>query len=108
MVKPHKFVGLTFYTRDMIALTVVIVLAFFIWRGQTTQGHIISEGHQAHDYLCYQKTVVIPQRIKSTKDYLADIEAGRRAPLPGITKADFQQSIKRDEASLKALALVTC
>ena len=81
---------------------------WFVWHLSTAQSRAAFEGHQAHDYLCYQKTVVIPAHIAATIKYEQDVQLGLRSPIPGLTTADLATGIKRDQAALKALSRVKC
>jgi hypothetical protein len=51
---------------------------------------------------------VIPKRIDSTLKYAVDVQEGRRVGIPGITVADLQTGVKRDEDTLRALNRVHC
>ena len=93
---------------DIIGIGLTVIIALGIYRAAGTQSRAAFQGKQAHDYLCYQKLVVIPGRIKSTLDYEVQVQLGERTPIKGLTPADLATSIKRDQASLRALNRVKC
>ena len=97
-----------FSWRDILLFAVLLILAWALYRGFSIQTKFAEEGKEAHDYLCYQKVVAIPKRIQSSLDYLTDVQTGVRTPIPGITFNDIQNSIERDEATLRALSRVHC
>ena len=95
---------------DLIGAALALALAFFIYRGTVTQAKFSLEGAQAHDYLCFQKTVGLPQqirgveaRIASSNDYLRDVRLGLRQPIKGITSTDIKRGRARDMADLDRL-----
>ncbi len=89
-------------------LVVSLVFALVVARGEVRSRHLGEQGKQAHDYLCYQKKYVIPQRIASSLQYSADVQTGRRKGIPGLTVADLQTGVQRDQDTLNALARVHC
>jgi hypothetical protein len=97
-----------FTWRDTTLFVIVLLVAWALYRGFAIQAKFTREGKEAHDYLCYQKVVGIPSRIKASIDYVNDVEAGIRRPVPGITFRDIQAGIERDEATLRALNRVHC
>jgi hypothetical protein len=94
--------------RDVAVFAVAVLVVLFLVRAEIRQSRILREGGEAHNYLCYQKTVTIPQRVATAKAYIEDLRVGKRPPLPGITIADIQLGIDRDEAVLRALTRVNC
>lgn len=93
---------------DAVGLLIALTVAWFIYIGLVRQARIATQGKEAHDYLCYQKQVVIPGRVQVSLDYINAVERGIRKPVPGITFADIQTGIDRDEKTLNALARVHC
>ena len=93
---------------DGIGLVVLLVACFFLWNTNAKSTNAAFDGRQAHDYLCYVKTVVLPKRIASTVKYEQDVQLGFRKPITGITVADLASSIKRDQDTLRALVRVKC
>lgn len=94
--------------RDVLLFVLAFFVAILVYRAAVTQTRFVTQGKEAHDYLCYQKKVVIPGRINSSLKYLVDVQEGRRKPVPGITTADIQSSVERDEAVIRALSRVSC
>jgi hypothetical protein len=47
-------------------------------------------------------------RVQSSRDYLYDLDTGRREPLPGITRADIVTGIKNQERTIRALGNLDC
>jgi len=90
----------------LIGLTALVLAALI--RGTISQSHLVAQGKQAHDYLCYQKQVAIPRQINSSLNFETAIQEGRRVPIPGITTEDIATSVKRDEDTLRALSRVHC
>ena len=102
--------------------TMVVVLAYALYHGYANQARFAKQGHESHDYLCFQKAVGIPQQkqiinnhIQSTLTYETQVELGQRKPIPGITSADLARGIASDQAdlarlnsTLKALSKVNC
>jgi len=89
-------------------VVVIFLVSLALYHINAKQTQAAYDGQQAHDYLCYQKLVVIPGRIKSTLDYEVQVQLGERTPIKGLTPADLATSIKRDQASLRALNRVKC
>ena len=94
--------------RHWIVLVIALTFVVVVIRGEVRSRHLSEQGKQAHDYLCYQKTYVIPQRIASSLQYSADVQTGKRAGIPGLTVADLQTGVQRDQDTLNALSRVHC
>lgn len=94
--------------RTWVWIVVIVVVSWTLYHLNSVQTQAAFDGQQAHDYLCYQKLVVIPSRIKSTLDYEVQVQLGERTPIKGITDQDLATSIKRDQDSLRALGRVKC
>jgi hypothetical protein len=47
-------------------------------------------------------------RVESSEKYLRDVAAGYRRPVPGITTADINTSIKNQQATINALSNLDC
>jgi hypothetical protein len=93
---------------DIIGIGLTVIIALGIYRAAGTQSRAAFQGKQAHDYLCYQKQVVIPDRIQESLEYETNVQLHLRKPIPGITEADIQRGVERDQASLRALGRVKC
>lgn len=94
--------------RDLSLFALAIVVALLVIRATLTQNNFAIEGKEAHDYLCFQKKVVIPSRINASLKYLVDVQEGKRRAIPGITIQDIQAGVQRDEATIRALSRVSC
>lgn len=68
---------------------------------------LAKQGAQARDAFCALRIERI-QQIQQTKDYIADLEAGRRQPIPGITIADLKRSLLTPEGTLRATSDLGC
>ena len=75
----------------------------------------------AEDALCIQRAALIDSQIADrqalarARKYRDDVDAGRRKPVPGITKADITTSIndrrrliRNRERSIQALSILHC
>ena len=89
-------------------IVVVVVVSWVLYHLNSAQTQAAFDGKQAHDYLCYQKNVVIPSRIRATLDYETQVQLGERDPIKGLTDSDLATSIKRDQDALRALVRVKC
>lgn len=108
--------------RDVLLFVLAGLVALLVLRSAVTQSRFVAEGKEAHDYLCYQKQVGLPrqivqsrERIQSSLDYVIAVQLGRRKAIPGITEADIQTGVQREQDniariqdSLKHLREVTC
>lgn len=66
-----------------------------------------AEAIQAHDALCsFRKD--LKGRTARTREFMADVEAGRRPPIAGISTNDLQRSLDGQEATLKSLDPLKC
>lgn len=108
--------------RDGLLFGVAIVLAWLLVKSNIRQEAFAQQGREAHDYLCYQKTVGIPKQIDASNskiqtklDYINKVRLGTRKPIPGITFNDIQVGIQADQddiarfmSTLRALNRVHC
>jgi hypothetical protein len=65
------------------------------------------KGDKAHDALCVYRADLQSQ-LDSSRQYLADISAGRRKIVPGLSAADITNGIRRQQASVDALRDLGC
>lgn len=76
---------------------------------------------RAEDALCVLRTVLIDSQVSDrasqqrARTYLADVQAGRREPIRGITDQDIKDGIKERgriianrERSIEALSIINC
>jgi hypothetical protein len=47
-------------------------------------------------------------RAESSQEYLADLDAGRREPIPGITRRDITDGIQNQRRTIRALGSLEC
>jgi hypothetical protein len=47
-------------------------------------------------------------RVDRSKEYLADLDAGRRKPIPGITRSDIADGVANQERTIRALKGLDC
>lgn len=68
---------------------------------------IVLQGKQAHDALCVFRAD-LDRRAVDGENFIADLVAGRRDPIPGITIADLQRSVAGQRSTLEALSNLDC
>lgn len=66
-----------------------------------------SEATKAEKALCALRGN-FEERIAASEEYLADVEAGRREPIAGITTADIQRGLDNQLATVNALSGLRC
>jgi hypothetical protein len=50
----------------------------------------------------------LARRARDTEQFIADVQAGRRKPIPGISLADFQRSLRGQRSTIKSLSDLPC
>lgn len=68
---------------------------------------LVKDGLQAHDALCVFRDD-LDNRADQGEQFIADIVAGKRDPIPGITIPDLQRSVAGQRSTLKALSVLDC
>lgn len=71
------------------------------------QNEIQRIARQTHDALCAQR-VKDTHDIERSRQYLADVKAGKRKPIIGITEEDILFSIADEQAKVDSLSELTC
>lgn len=89
---------------DLIGGTLVAVLILAVLVASKELASHADAGKEAHDYLCYQKLVLIPDRITQ---YEKAIEDARAAQDELVLKI-FTSALNREQGHLESLSLVDC
>jgi hypothetical protein len=97
-VHPYRWAALAIW---VAAFTLIAGIAM------RTNNSLGKKGDQAHDALCVYRSD-LQQQLDSSRQYLSDISAGRRTPVPGISVADITVGIRRQQADLDALRDLGC
>jgi hypothetical protein len=87
--------------RAVVLLTIAIGLGF--WRLEV----LSHRGDQAARALCAVQASTREQ-IRQSVQFLADIKAGKRPPIQGISETDILAGIVRQQKFLKALDILNC
>lgn len=85
-------------------LVFILLLGALWWNQNRGVQHLAEETHAS---LCALKGD-LERRYESGSDYVRDVEAGRRKPVPGITPADLERSLQNQRATLSALSRLHC
>ena len=80
---------------------VVVVLIF------AAGAYLENRASKAEDALCTLRAD-LEERVVRSRDYLDDLDLGRREPIPGISRADIVQSIENQDRTIRALSPLDC
>lgn len=86
--------------RWALNFTLIVVLAGVgVWQYSRT--------NQAEQALCALRTD-LEVRVDSSRKYLRDLDAGKRDPIPGISRVDIVTGIRNQERTIGALQVLDC
>lgn len=85
------------WATNVLILVVIVAVAVYA-HAQATQ---------AEDALCALRQN-FEERIAASEEYLADVKAGRRKPIAGITNADIKRGIDNQRQTVVALSGLRC
>lgn len=105
-------------SRIKTAFAAVVIIAFLV---VTFQGYAIQENREllnrlsrnetealeAHDALCTFRAD-LERRATRAREYLEDVETGRRPLVEGVTVNDLRRSLDGQEATLVSLGTLDC
>lgn len=92
-------------TKGALVATVLLVIAIVL--GFFRVESLSRRGEEARRALCAVKEST-RQQVRAQVQFLADIEAGTRPPIVGISEADILQGIARQQRFLKSLDNLKC
>jgi hypothetical protein len=90
-----------FHRLGMVGLIVAVVVTF------ARQSDLNSKAKQTRHALCTFRADLTGRRNDLVK-YRDDVNTGRRKPVPGITKADINTSLRNQNATLRSLRSLAC
>lgn len=99
-------------TGSFVALTVIFVLVAS-WTGYEARErrqldqHVQEIALSTHDALCSFK-INLQNSVKASQEYLNAVQAGDRSRINGITDADIQASITRQQRTIASLMALDC
>ena len=95
---------------DIAGIILLVAIGAFLYHASRVTTEAAYRGQQAHDYLCYQKFVGIPNQIRLANvkidrslKYETDVQLGYRKPIPGITQADIARGISDSQSDINRL-----
>ena len=83
------------------------VFTFFYIQAQDQRHDLAVVARATHHVQCAQKAV-LQRTIRSSQQFLADVRAGHRPRIPGISDADIVRSIQNTQNTLSAYRDLPC